>query len=45
MKIIRENLGIGALIAVLGALFIATGGALLALYSYAIIWPTPILIP
>jgi len=33
------------LILVLGALFIATGVALWALYSFTIIWPTPVLVP
>ena len=45
MKMRIENLEIVVLTLVLGALFISTGAALWSLYSYAIIWPTPILVP
>jgi len=41
----RKKLDMAVLLVVLSALFIAAGGALWALYSYTMIWPTPILVP
>ena len=45
MKRARKKLDIAVLIAVLGALSVAAGGALWAIYNYTMIWPTPILVP
>ncbi|HXY88003.1 MAG TPA: hypothetical protein VEG44_06160 [Candidatus Acidoferrales bacterium] len=45
MKRARKKLDIAVLIAVLGALSVATGAALWALYTYTMISPTPILVP